>query len=120
MMPEGKRKRLTFYLAVAAVLTCYLAQVTDCYRLTKTQRREGQKEADAGKTIGLQDGRIVFGRAFEKGSQVADGTKKSSNASVEDESTYQADSAGRNVFNNHVLQGLLYSFTSSIGITMST
>lgn len=108
MMPEGKRKHLTFYLGAAAVLTCYLAQVTDCYRLTKTERREGRKEADAGKTIGLQDGRIVFGRAFEKGSQVADGTKKSSNASVEDESTYQADSWGMgNIFNNHVLQGLL-------------
>ncbi|XP_036939468.1 actin cytoskeleton-regulatory complex protein PAN1-like isoform X2 [Acanthopagrus latus] len=94
MMPEGKRKSLTFYRTAAVVLTCYLVQVTDCYRMTKIQRREGRKEADAGKTIGLQDGRIVFGRTFEKGSQVADGTKKSSNTSVEDESAYQADSWG--------------------------
>ncbi|KAM8726907.1 uncharacterized protein AB9X84_000799 [Acanthopagrus schlegelii] len=92
MMPEGKRKSLTFYLAAAAaILTCYLVQVTDCYRLMKTERR---KEVDAGRTIGLQDGRIVFGRAFEKGSQVADGTKRSSHTSLEDESAYQADSWG--------------------------
>lgn len=119
MMPEGKRKHLTFYLGAAAVLTCYLAQVTDCYRLTKTQRREGQKEADVGKTIRLQDGRIVFGRAFEKASQVTDGTKKSSNASVEDESTYQADFAGKISLITMYCRDY-FSFISSLGITMSS
>ncbi|XP_054452700.1 protein piccolo-like [Anoplopoma fimbria] len=93
MMRKGKKKSAAFYLA-AAVLTCYLAQTIDCYRLRKTKTRGWQKEADAAKTIDVQDGEIVFGRGFEKGS-VVDGTKKtSSNASVEDEAAYQADYAG--------------------------
>ncbi|KAI9544765.1 hypothetical protein NQZ68_001643 [Dissostichus eleginoides] len=97
MIHKGKRKSVGVYLAAAVILTCYFAQTIDCYRLKKTERREGRKYADT--TNGFQEGTIVFGRTFEKGSgldsQVTDGTKKSSsNASVEDEGAYQADSAG--------------------------
>ncbi|CAK6969460.1 proteoglycan 4-like isoform X2 [Scomber scombrus] len=67
----------------------------DCYRLRKTDRR---KEADAARTISVQEGKIVFGKVFEKGSslssQVIDENKSSSNASVEDDTAYQADFAG--------------------------
>ena len=90
-----KRKNVTVYLAVAVSLTCYLAQMIDCYRLRKTDRR---KDADAAKMIGVQEGKIVFGKVFEKGfsleSQVID-ENKSSNVPVEDGTAYQADFTGR-------------------------
>ncbi|XP_037642164.1 uncharacterized protein LOC119497831 isoform X3 [Sebastes umbrosus] len=91
MMRKGKRKSATGYLAAALILTCYLAQTIDCYRLKKTERREGRKEeAAAARTRGVQEGEIVFGRAYVKGSGLqspaADGTK--------DEAAYQADFAG--------------------------
>lgn len=99
MMRKGKRKSATAYLAAAVILTCYLAQTTDCFRLRKTERREGRKDAGAAKTIAVQEGTIVFGRLFQKGSglesEAIDGTKRSSsNSSVEHEATYQADFAG--------------------------
>lgn len=99
MVPNGKRKSATFYLAVTLTLTYYFAQTTDCLRQKKADRREGRKEADAAKTIGLQEGKIIFGRVFEKGSdiesQVIDGTGMSpSNASAEDDASYQADVPG--------------------------
>ncbi|KAK5921257.1 hypothetical protein CgunFtcFv8_024975 [Champsocephalus gunnari] len=92
-----KRKGAGVYLAAAVILTCYFAQTLDCYRLKKTERRDGRKDADT--TNVFQEGTIVFGRAFEKGSgldsQVTDGTNKSSsNAYEEDEGAYQADAAG--------------------------
>ncbi|XP_074507331.1 uncharacterized protein LOC141777188 isoform X2 [Sebastes fasciatus] len=90
MMRKGKRKSATVYLAAALILACYLAQTIDCYRLKKTERREGRKEAAAARTRGVQEGEIVFGRAYVKGSGLespaADGTK--------DEAAYQADFAG--------------------------
>ncbi|GLD58516.1 mucin-2-like protein [Lates japonicus] len=94
-MRKGKRKSATFYLAAGFILACYLAPTIDCYRLKKT----GRREAKAAKTIGVQEGKIVFGRVFEKGSspesQVVDGTRKASaNISVEDERAYQADFTG--------------------------
>jgi len=94
-----KRKGAGVYLAAVVILTCYFAQTIDCYRLKKRERREGRKDAET--TNGFQEGTIVFGRAFEKGSgldsQVTGGTKSSSNAYVEDEGAYQADSAGKNI-----------------------
>ena len=95
-----KRKGAGVYLAAVVILTCYFAQTIDCYRLKKRERREGRKDAET--TNGFQEGTIVFGRAFEKGSgldsQVTGGTKKSSsNVYVEDEGAYQADSAGKNI-----------------------
>ncbi|XP_059200745.1 uncharacterized protein LOC131980513 [Centropristis striata] len=97
MVRRGRRRSATVYLAAAVILTCYLAQTIDCYRLKKTERREGRKEADAAKTIRVQEGRILFGKVFETGSglepQDIDGTKKS-NASEEDRAAYQADSTG--------------------------
>ncbi|XP_042353851.1 proline-rich extensin-like protein EPR1 [Plectropomus leopardus] len=94
-MRKGKRKSSAVYLAV--ILACYLAQTIDCYRLRKTERREGRREADVAKTIAFQEGNIVFGRVFEKGSglepQTTEGSKNS-NASVEDEAAYQADHPG--------------------------
>ncbi len=98
MMRKGKRKSATAYLAAAVILTCYLVQTINCHRLKKTERREGRQDADAAKTKAVQDGKIVFGRLFQKGSgleEVIDETKKSSsNSSAEDEATYQADFAG--------------------------
>ncbi|KAI4809382.1 hypothetical protein KUCAC02_018266 [Chaenocephalus aceratus] len=97
MIHTGKRKSVGVYLAAAVILTCYFAQTIDCYRLKKTERREVRKYADT--TNGFQEGTIVFGREFEKGSgldsQVTDGTKKSSsNTYEEDEAAYQGDFAG--------------------------
>ncbi|XP_034411247.1 tyrosine-protein phosphatase non-receptor type 23-like [Cyclopterus lumpus] len=99
MTRKGKRKSAAVSLAVVVILMCCLAQTIDCYRLRKTERRKGRKEAEASKTIGVHEGKIVFGRVFKKGSglesQAIDGTKKlSSNASMEDEAAYQADFAG--------------------------
>lgn len=99
MMSVGKRKSITMRLAAVFFFTCYLAQTIDCSRLRKTQRREGRKEADSAKTIGIQEGKILFGSFFESGasleSRVTGGTKKSSNSSVDDEAAYQADFAGK-------------------------
>jgi len=103
MMRKGRSKSTAAVsLAAAVLLTCCLVQTIDCYRLRKTERREGRKEADASKTIGVREGKIVFGRVFKKGSgfesQVLDGTKKpSSNASMEDEAVYQADFTGKHL-----------------------
>ncbi|XP_031698067.1 titin-like [Anarrhichthys ocellatus] len=99
MMSKGRKKSAAVYLAAAILLMCCLVQTIDCYRLKKTGRREGRKEADSSKTIGVQEGKVVFGRVFKKGSglesQVIDGTKKpSSNSSTEDAAAYQADFTG--------------------------
>ncbi|KAK9539147.1 hypothetical protein VZT92_004274 [Zoarces viviparus] len=99
MMSKGRRKSAALYLAAAVLLMCCLGQTIDCYRLKKTGRREGPKEADSSETIGVQEGKIVFGRVFKKGtgleSQVIDGTKKpSSNSSTEHAAAYQADFTG--------------------------
>ncbi|XP_051809528.1 uncharacterized protein LOC110960864 isoform X2 [Acanthochromis polyacanthus] len=69
---------------------------SDCYRLKKTEKRH---EADAATTTGVLEGTIVFGKAFQIGSglesHISDGTRRtSSNGSVEDETSYQADSVG--------------------------
>ncbi|KAK5859946.1 hypothetical protein PBY51_021461 [Eleginops maclovinus] len=99
MICTGKRQSVGVYLTAAVILTCLFVQTIDCYRLKKTERREGRKEADRVKTIEFQEGKIVFGRSFEKGSglvsQITDETRKSSsNTSAEVEGAYQADSAG--------------------------
>lgn len=102
MMPKGKRRRATVCFAAAVIVTCYLAQTIDCYRPKKTERHEGRRGAGAAKTIGVQEGRILFGRVLEKGSgvetQIINGTKKSSsNSPVDDEAAYQADFTGENL-----------------------
>lgn len=108
-MCREKRKSATAYLATAVVLACYLAHTVDCYRLTKTGRREWPKEVDAAKTVGVQEGKIVFGSVSNNGShlesQDMDGaTKASSSPHVEDGTAYQADFAGKNVaFVNYLL-----------------
>uniref|UniRef100_A0AAQ6A946 Uncharacterized protein n=1 Tax=Amphiprion ocellaris TaxID=80972 RepID=A0AAQ6A946_AMPOC len=71
-------------------------QTTDCYRLKKTETRH---EAEAATTTGVPEGIIVFGKAFQIGSglesYIVDGTRRaSSNGSVEDETSYQADFIG--------------------------
>ena len=104
MLRKGKRKSAAVAaLAAAVLLMCCLVQTMDCYQLRKTGRQKGRKEADASKMIGVQEGKIVFGRVFRKGSglesQVIDGTKKlSSNTSMEDEDAYQADYAGEHLY----------------------
>ncbi|XP_074543939.1 uncharacterized protein LOC141803824 [Halichoeres trimaculatus] len=91
---KRKGKRAFAYFAAVVIVSCYLAPTIDCLRLKKTERREGRKELDAAQTTAFHEGRILFGRTFEKGpgleSQDIDGTKKS-NDSSEDDSSYQAD-----------------------------
>lgn len=98
MITKGKRKSTTLYLAAALFLASYFAQTTECFRLRKTERREGRKEAVAVQTTDFQPGRVVFGSVFEKESgpetQSVDGTK-TSNASTEDDANYQADAPGK-------------------------
>ncbi|XP_049889193.1 uncharacterized protein LOC126382944 [Epinephelus moara] len=92
MMHKGKRKSSAVYLAAAVILMCYLVQTIDCYRLRKTERREGRREADAAQTAAVQEGKILFGSGL--GSHADRNKKSSSNTSVDDEAAYQADSAG--------------------------
>lgn len=96
MTRKGKRRSAAVFLA--AVLVCCLAQTVQCYRLTKTDGGDAQKDADAPKTRRVQEGRIVFGKVFVKGlrSDISDAKQPASNASTEDETTFQADSAGKN------------------------
>nr|XP_015812460.2 uncharacterized protein LOC107383996 [Nothobranchius furzeri] len=94
-MGKDRRKSTTGCLAAAFILGCYLVQMADCLRLTKSERLSARKQSDVTSKIGVQEGSIVFGEDFEKELQDTDGIKKaSSNASVEDESNYQADFAG--------------------------
>lgn len=111
MVPTGKRKSATFYVTAAVILTFYFAQTSDCVWLRKAGRRGGRKEANGARTLAVQEGEIVFGRVFVKGSvlesQVIDGTKKSpSNASLEHDANYQADFPGKNLFLNARVQFL--------------
>nr|XP_040028288.1 vegetative cell wall protein gp1-like [Gasterosteus aculeatus aculeatus] len=96
MMRTGKR--FAVYLAAAVIMTCCLAQTIDCYRLRKKERQEGRKGSDSTKVTDVEEGRIVFGRVFKKATgldaPVIDDTKKPSNASSEDEASYQADFPG--------------------------
>ncbi|XP_037538159.1 uncharacterized protein LOC119415088 isoform X2 [Nematolebias whitei] len=91
-MGTEQRKSTTACLAAAFILTCHLVQMSECLRLTKTERRAARK----GFNVDVQEGKILFGDVFEKQSPpVTDGNwKTSSNASVEDETSYQADFAG--------------------------
>lgn len=91
-MRKGKRKSATACLVAAFILACYWAKTVDGLGLRKIERR-GRTEADAAKTIGFQEGEIVFGRGSSLGSQVD--RRVSSNASAEDEAAYQADFTGR-------------------------
>lgn len=96
-MSEGRRIGAAVHLAVVIILVWSLAQTIDCYRLRKTERREGRKYA--ARTTGVQEGTIVFGKSVEVGSGFPspDGAERSSNSSVEEEGTaYQADFAGEN------------------------
>ncbi|MED6253747.1 hypothetical protein ATANTOWER_032511 [Ataeniobius toweri] len=90
-MGSGGKDRPAVCLAAAVFLMCYLVQLTDCLGLRKTQIRVVKREADFTLAAGVQEGKIVFGKVFE----FPDGNKKqSSNASVDDESDYQADFTG--------------------------
>ncbi|XP_041658343.1 proline-rich extensin-like protein EPR1 [Cheilinus undulatus] len=93
-----KRRNASVYLALVVIFTCYLSQTIDCYRLRKTERGEGRTDDNAPKSTAVQEGRIVFGRVFERGSgsepQALNGTQKSSDVSSEDETAYQADFTG--------------------------
>lgn len=120
MTPKGKRKRATAHLAAALILTCYFAHTVDCYRPKKADRREGREEADAAGTTGVREGRIVFGRVFDSGSGLESraGTKRSSsNASVEDEATYQADFAGRDLLKLCCIAGFSLKYFDNGAIT---
>ncbi|XP_063318601.1 uncharacterized protein LOC134617321 [Pelmatolapia mariae] len=91
-MCREKGRRTTVCCAVAVILVCYLVQAIDCYRLTKTERRGGRKEANA---LGARKGKVVFGKSDGKGSGLeSEGKygKASANSSVEE--SYQADFIG--------------------------
>lgn len=94
-MRREKGCRATVCLAVAVIISCYLVQAIDCYRLKKAERREGRKEVGA---LGAGKGKIVFGEDLGKGSglksDVKDG-KPSVNSSAEDRTAYQADFTGK-------------------------
>ncbi|XP_062413813.1 uncharacterized protein LOC134105260 [Pungitius pungitius] len=98
MMRKGQRKSAALYLAAAVLMTCCLTQTIDCYRLRKKERREGREESDLTKVPDVQEGRIIFGSVFKKATgvnaPVSGETKKPSNASSEDDASYQADSPG--------------------------
>ena len=86
-------------LAVALVLAVCFAQAADCSRLKKVERRAGRHDAEAAKWLGVPEGRVVFGRVFEKGSgpesKGLDATSApTSNHSAGDEAAYQADAPG--------------------------
>ncbi|XP_026169129.1 uncharacterized protein LOC113134107 [Mastacembelus armatus] len=98
MMPQGKRKSAAVSSA-AVIVICFVAQMVDCYRLKKREIGDGQRDASTAEKQSVQEGKIVFGRVFKKGSglesEVFDWTgKSSSNASVAEGTAYQADSAG--------------------------
>lgn len=90
-MGREKVKNPAVCLAALVILTCYWVKTTDCFRLRKSQRRIVQRETGFPPSGRVQEGNIVFGRVFE----VPHGSKKhSKNASVDDETDYQADFAG--------------------------
>lgn len=91
MMSKGKRKSVAGSWTVAFILVCYLVQMLDGYRL----RKAGRQRVASDKPMIVQEGNIVFGRVFEKGSGFEAEDIKKSNASVEDDSSYQADFAGK-------------------------
>ncbi|XP_008332199.1 protein PELPK1 isoform X4 [Cynoglossus semilaevis] len=96
-MSEGKMKGAHFYLAVSFLLMWFLVQSVNSFRLRKTERRAGHREALSSRTVYGQEGVILFGRAFEKGTglelKVVNWTKNAaSNSSEEDKRAYQADS----------------------------
>ncbi|KAL6104528.1 uncharacterized protein ACO6RY_14240 [Pungitius sinensis] len=99
MTRKGQRKSAAVYLAAAVLMTCCLTQTIDCYRLRKKERREGREESDSTKVTHVQEGRIIFGSLFKKSNginaPVSDETKKPSNASSEDDASYQADFPGK-------------------------
>ncbi|XP_005912886.1 vegetative cell wall protein gp1 [Haplochromis burtoni] len=91
-MRREKGRRASVCCAVAVILMCHLVQAIDCYRLTKTERRGGRKEADA---LGARKGKVVFGKSVGKGSGLESEVKygkASTNSSVEE--SYQADFIG--------------------------
>lgn len=92
-MRREKGRRASVCCAVAVILMCHLVQGIDCYRLTKTERRGGRKEADA---LGARKGKVVFGKSVGKGSGLESEVKygkASTNSSVEE--SYQADFIGK-------------------------
>lgn len=104
MTTIGKSKHSTLRLAVIVALVAHCARSTEGFRLRKSERRDGRREADEG----FQPGKIVFGNVFERGSsveQVRDGDRdgdpdgdrdgaQTSPASSEEDATYQGDSPG--------------------------
>ncbi|XP_026182275.1 collagen alpha-2(IV) chain-like [Mastacembelus armatus] len=97
-MCQGKRKSAAVSLAVV-FLICFVLQIVDCYRLKRRELGDDQRDVSTAKKQSIQEGKIVFGRVFKKGSgllsEVFDRTgNSSSNASVMEGMAYQADFAG--------------------------
>lgn len=79
-------------VAAAILLISCLLQTAECLRLRKTERRAAQREPGPRTDAGVQEGQVIFGEISEK---VTDNkSKKTSNASADDESAYQADFPG--------------------------
>lgn len=105
------KKSSTAYLAALVILVGCLAPTIHSYSLRKAGERDLRKDADAATATRVQEGKIIFGNVFEKGSRgnkshVVDGPEQaSSSASVEDQTAYQADYAGRKPFISRSMVG---------------
>lgn len=95
MTTKGKRESAAFLLAVILFVLSLFAQATECFRLTKTERRDERREAAAD----FQPGWILFGNVFVKRSsvdaQAGDGAHISP-TSADDDANVQGDSPGYN------------------------
>ncbi|CAG07642.1 unnamed protein product [Tetraodon nigroviridis] len=91
MTTKGKRESAAFLLAVILFVLSLFAQATECFRLTKTERRDERREAAAD----FQPGWILFGNVFVKRSsvdaQAGDGAHISP-TSADDDANVQGDS----------------------------
>jgi len=94
MMRNDNRKSAVVCWAATVILICHLARTTDCLRLKKTEKKAARRVSGAVSSRGVQEGKIVFGEVFRKQLQVTDVPRKASSNASEDDSAYQADSAG--------------------------
>ncbi|XP_077371027.1 uncharacterized protein LOC144014707 [Festucalex cinctus] len=97
MHKDGRALATFSQVAAVLILVCFLAHAVDCYRLKKADRRKYVPE-------GFRRGKIVFGKVPQWDPPVVEEESKKANASVEDEGSYQADSAGGWVMNPVPLQ----------------
>ncbi|XP_051943254.1 uncharacterized protein LOC127615927 [Hippocampus zosterae] len=87
-MNKDKNASATFgQITAVLILACFLAHTVDSYRLKKADRRKYVPD-------GFRRGKIMFGKVPQWDPPMLNEEAKKSNASVEDDDAYQADSAG--------------------------